>query len=238
MVAIAVEHVTSALPTTRRNGGNSALVARGRWMPERGTIPRQRHLDRCLVKGSGSMVRDLAESLERYRSYLRVLIDLQVSPHLRPKIDPSGIIQQTMLEAHQARPNFEETSDDLLPWLRRILANNLADEIRKLQTIKRGGGRELSLEQSLDHSSLMLERFVAKDQASASHRMTQQEEVLKLTTAMARLPQTQRDALILQHWHGFKLAEVAEKMGKSRVAVAGLIKRAIQTLREQLTEPD
>jgi len=184
------------------------------------------------------MVQDLAESLERYRSYLRVLIELQVSPHLRSKLDPSGVIQQTMLEAHQARPNFEENSDDLLPWLRRILANNLADEIRKLQTVKRGGGRELSLEQSLDQSSLMLERFVAQDQASASHRMSQQEEILRLTTAMTQLPQSQRDALILQHWHGCKLAEVADRMGKTRVAVAGLIKRAIQTLREQLAEPD
>lgn len=185
-------------------------------------------------------VRSVAnDPFEHYRAYLRMLVDLQMDPRLRGKLDPSGIVQQTLLEAHQAGAGFDATGDgDPLPWLRRILANNLADEIKKLNRAKRGGGREVSLEQAMEQSSLKLEAFVASDDPSPSHRLVKQEQVLRLTDALARLPEAQREALVLQHWHGWPLAQIAEQMGRTRVAVAGLIKRAIQALREDLAARD
>lgn len=182
------------------------------------------------------MPQEIVESFERYRNYLRMLVELQLSPRLRSKLDPSGVIQQTLLEAHQTIQAIDVTDDDRLAWLRRILANNLTDEIRKLHTVKRGGGRELSLEQSLEQSSLRLEKFIAAEHATASHRLVREEQLLQLTTAMSQLPAAQREALVLQHWHGHTLAEIASRTGRTRVAVAGLIKRAIQTLRERLVE--
>ncbi len=177
-----------------------------------------------------------ADALEKYRNYLRMLVELQLSPHLRGKIDLSGIVQQTLLEAHQAQPKFEAIGDDLLPWLRRVLLNNLADEIRKAQRVKRGGGRELSLACALERSSLKLEAFAIADQESPSHHLMKQEQILNLTAALARLPEAQREALILQHWHNLQLAQIAEQMGRTRAAVAGLIKRAIQSLRNDFKE--
>jgi RNA polymerase sigma-70 factor (ECF subfamily) len=182
------------------------------------------------------MPQELVESFERYRSYLRMLVELQLSPRLRSKLDPSGVIQQTLLEAHNTVRSVDLQDDTVLTWLRRILANNLADEIRKLRTVKRGGGRELSLEQSLEQSSLKLEKFIALDHATASNRLMRKEQLLQLTTAMSELPPAQREALILQHWQGHTLAEIAAQTGRTRVAVAGLIKRAIQRLREHLIE--
>jgi DNA-directed RNA polymerase specialized sigma24 family protein len=40
--------------------------------------------------------------------------------------------------------------------------------------------------------------------------------------------------LILQHWHGWQLSQIAEHMGRTRVAVAGLLKRALATLRDEM----
>ena len=179
---------------------------------------------------------DVASDLEKYRSYLRILVELQFTPVLRGKLDPSGVVQQTLFEAHQAQPDSEANGGDLLPWLRRILANNLADEIRKVQRAKRGGGRELSLERALEQSSLKLEAFAVADEVSPSDHMVKQEQILKMTAALSRLPDGQREALILQHWHGWQLAQIAEQMGRSLAAIAGLIKRAIQALREELGE--
>jgi len=46
------------------------------------------------------------EDLRRWRDYLAALARVQVDPRLRARIDLSGVIQQTLLEAHQTRARF------------------------------------------------------------------------------------------------------------------------------------
>jgi hypothetical protein len=54
--------------------------------------------------GSGmAELGDPGPSLERFRAYLSLLARLQLDPRLRGKVDLSGVVQQTLLEAHRAR---------------------------------------------------------------------------------------------------------------------------------------
>jgi RNA polymerase sigma-70 factor (ECF subfamily) len=171
--------------------------------------------------------------LERWRDYLCLLARVQVDPRLAGKIDLSGVVQQTLLEAFQ-QPVPPGLAGQEAPWLRRILANNLADALRKLHAGKRDIGRERSLEAALDASSARLEAWLAADQSSPSQRAEHNEQSLHLAAALARLPEAQRESLVLQHWHGWTLAQIAERLGRTKAAVAGLIKRGLQQLREQL----
>jgi len=175
------------------------------------------------------------ESLERYRDYLRLLAGLQLDPRLRGKIDLSGIVQQTLLEAHQAHEEvIDLPSDERVAWLRRILAHNLVDEVRKLTSDKRDARRERSLQAAIEHSSERLEEWIASAESAPSARLDRQERAVRLAEALGRLPEAQREAIVLQHWHEWSLAEIAAHMGRTRTAVAGLLKRGLSQLRVEM----
>ena len=180
---------------------------------------------------------DEDRNFEDYREYLRLLAQLQLDGRLQGKIDLSGVVQQTMFEAYQVRGNYERhDADHLAAWLRRILANNLADEIRKLMTDKRNVSRERSMEAAIEQSSLRLQDWLAAEQSSPSLHAQRQEQAVQLSAELAKLPIAQREALLLRHFQGRSLAEIAEHLGRSHAAVAGLLKRGLQQLRNQLAD--
>jgi RNA polymerase sigma-70 factor, ECF subfamily len=177
----------------------------------------------------------LSRGLERHRAYLYLLARLQLDPRLRGKLDLSGVVQQTLWEAHRApRAAVPAGDTELTAWLRRILANNLADEVRRCRAGKRQADREGSLEAALDASSARLELFLAANQSSPSQRAQRSEELLELAEALPRLPDAQRLAVELHYLQGWSLAAIAEHTGCSKSAVAGLLHRGLAHLREWL----
>ena len=71
-------------------------------------------------------------ALARYRGYLHVLARLRLGRRLRGRLDPSDLVQQTLLKAHQATGRCQARDDaGREAWLRRILNNTIADELRR-----------------------------------------------------------------------------------------------------------
>jgi len=176
-------------------------------------------------------------SFERYRQYLGLMARLNLDPRLQGKIDLSGIVQQTLLEAHLAKDQVrDQPSDKRLAWLRRVLVNNLNDEVRKVRSDKRDARREKSLQAAIEKSSLRLEALLATDDSAPAARLERQERAVRLAEALNHLPEAQREALVLQHWKAWSLAEIADHMGRTRAAVAGLLKRGLSQLRVEMQE--
>ncbi len=182
---------------------------------------------------------NLDQDLERFRDYLCLLARLQLDARMQGKVDLSGVVQQTLLEAHQALVRLPDRNAALkAAWLRQILANNLRDEVRKLSTAARDVDRERSLEAALEASSAQLGVWLAANQSSPSQQAIRQEELIALAEALARLPEDQRQAVELHHLKGLPLADVAWQLGRSKGAVAALLFRGLKKLRELLTHSE
>lgn len=179
------------------------------------------------------------DTLIRYRDYLALLARLQLDDRLRGKIDLSGVVQQTLLEAHQARDQFAGRSEEeIAAWLRRALANNLADEIRRLSAQRRDVAREQSLQAALDQSSARIDAWLAIEASGPDASLMRQEQAVRLAQALEGLTEDQRLAIEQHHLRGRPVAEVAESMGRSPGAVGALIARGLTKLREQLRDSD
>jgi RNA polymerase sigma-70 factor (ECF subfamily) len=177
--------------------------------------------------------------LERYRAYLECLTFIQIDPRLWRRFGWSDVVNQTLLEAYRDLAQLQQIDEvDRNRRLRRMLHNNLLDRIEHERAEMRDYRREASLDDALTGSSCNLQRWLATDTPGPDGRTDAAERAARLADALTRLPQREREALIMQKYHGFSLAQIAEHLQCTTGAVAGLHARALKRLRELLTDDD
>ena len=177
------------------------------------------------------------QALEKYRAYLETLTLIQIDPRLRGKFGWSDVIMGTLTEASRTLERIElMDSEEQRRLLRRMLVHNLRDEIDRWRAQGRDVSREESLDQAAGQSSCRLRDWIAAEESTPSEKLIKQEEALRVLEALSQLPEREREALVLQQYHGRKLAEIAENLGCTTNAVAGLQRRGRERLRELLSD--
>ncbi len=148
-------------------------------------------------------------------------------------LDPSDVVQETLLRAHAKFDQFRGNSPgELRAWLRTILVNELTRAARK--HLGRCEGLHESLQAVLDESSDRLETWLLAGEATPSHQALREEKLLLLMRAIEQLPQDQREAIELRHLQGLPPPEVAKTLGRTLASTAGLLRRGLTALREAL----
>ena len=169
--------------------------------------------------------------LAQYRNYTRLLARTLIGTNLRLQLDPSDLVQETFLEAHRDFPRFEgSTERELLAWLRRILARNLADQARHQKAGMRDYRRQESLERVLERTGHRVQQALLATASSPSAAAARREQAVLLADALAGLPPDYREVIILRNLERLRFEEVAARMGRSPGAVRMLWTRALERL--------
>ncbi len=172
-----------------------------------------------------------------FREFLHLAIRgqvIEVLPH-----DHSDIVQQTFLEAHQQQVAGKAPADPrhYRNWLRRILICNLTDRVRSSLRQKRDIRKEVRFTKRTDNGSEhpTLNQLVA-DLSSPSDVFSRGERSDAINIALDSLPKINQQVVRMRFFEGRSTHEIANSIGRTERAVAGLIHRSLQKLKEDLPE--
>ena len=179
------------------------------------------------------------QELQRFRPFLKALAERELEGDLRSKFDASDIVQQTMLQAMLAEKQWRGRDDaSKAGWLRAILRNVVHGVSRRFHRPGRSIDRERSIDQERRGGGGQDTSHAGRDfdgnHTSPSLAMQSDEERQRIALAIEKLTPEQRRALILRYWEDQSLAEIAQALGKSQDAVAGLLYRAMKVMRSEL----
>jgi RNA polymerase sigma-70 factor (ECF subfamily) len=168
--------------------------------------------------------------LAQHRNYLRRIIDVRLDARLRGRIDPSDVVQETLVVASRRIHDFlDRRPTSFRIWLRRKALEQLFDQRRFHRRQKRDVAQEISLN---DPSSMAIAVALIGDSAS---RQAMREELLKqVRNAMESLSETDREVLLLRHAEELTNAEAAEVMGIEPKAASARYGRAVLRLSTEL----
>ena len=157
----------------------------------------------------------------RYLSTLRRWAHGRIPPYARDLADTDDLVQVAVLRALEKVETFEPRREGaFLAYLRRILLNQIRDQIRRAAARPRREELDERVEASEESP---LERAIGSDILKAYE------------TALSKLPEEQREAVMLRIELGYTFPEIAEAIGSpSPNAVRMMITRALVRMSERM----
>ena len=172
------------------------------------------------------------ELLDSYRNYLRLLACASIDSEMQAKLDRSDLVQETLIKAHDRFDQFSgRTEQELAAWLRQILSRQLIDMTRRLRGATRDIHREMSMEQTLEASSLSLGGLITANGTSPSVSAQRRELAVVLADALSEMKPEYREVIMMKNIHDLTWQEIGNRMKRTPAAARMLWTRALVELR-------
>ncbi len=170
----------------------------------------------------------------RHRGRLRKMVAVHLDPRLVARVDPSDVVQETLMIAYRKLPGYlQQQPIPFYPWLRQIAWNRLVDLHRRhIKASKRSVTREEDWEMALsEHSTNQLaDRLMARG-LSPSHGAMREELRCRIQVALARLPTLYREVLVMRQLEQLSITEIAAALGIAEGTVKSRHFRALEKIR-------
>jgi RNA polymerase sigma-70 factor (ECF subfamily) len=186
-------------------------------------------------EGDASATRVL---FERHRGRLARMVNLRMDPRVRGRIDPSDVVQETLVAASQRMERYlAERPLPFYPWLRQIAWEKLVHlHDRHLRARKRTVTREQPFFPDIsDESAMILAERFAGAASSPSAAAVRKELRQRVQQALSQLSADDREILLERYLEQMPSKEIAAGMGISEAAVNMRHMRALERVRKLLS---
>jgi RNA polymerase sigma-70 factor, ECF subfamily len=177
----------------------------------------------------------LAESRESLCEY----VARRIPADLRTTLDADDLVQQAHIQVFRRITAFEVRGPDAFHrWVATIALHKLRDAIRHRRAARRAHAEAAVTPHGPsgqhDDSVIALLDIIEGTDQTPSRSAARHEAVAAVESAVAALPDDQRQAVSLVYLQGCSVAAAAEAMRRSEQAIHGLCYRARGQLREYL----
>jgi RNA polymerase sigma-70 factor (ECF subfamily) len=186
-----------------------------------------------LERARGNDASAIDELLRGHRDRLKRAVAVRIDSRLSGRVDPSDIVQDTLLEASQKLPAYlQKPAIPFYPWLRAIAMERLVRSYREhIVAQKRSVLREEIVFPGLsDDSRLELSDRIAEPGLRPDDKLSAQEMRLQMNAALDKLNVQQREILILKYLENMSPGEIAAALGITDRSVRRRHRQAIQSL--------
>lgn len=178
--------------------------------------------DPCSASGDGA---DLESTLQRHLPGLHAYVRLRAGRLLMAKESAADLVQSACREVLEDLSAVRFESEGMLRhWLYQAAERKIMDRARYWNREKRDAGREA---RGMDDSALV---DAYRSFCSPSRAAIAREEMKRVETAFAKLPESAREVIVLSRVVGLSHSEIAAQMGRSEGAVRTLLSRALARL--------
>src|SRR5262245_44252773 len=191
--------------------------------------------DSLLRQAQAGDQRAFEQLFARYRSFLHQVIALRLYPKLRPRIDPSDVVQETQLEVFRRLGDFLERQPmPFRVWLRKTACERLL-KLREhhVDAARRSVRREVPLP---ERSSLLLAQQLLAAGSTPSQQFSRREIARRMNDALAQLPEADREVLLMRNFEGLSYEEVGAALEIAPAAARKRYGRALLRLQQLLID--
>jgi RNA polymerase sigma-70 factor, ECF subfamily len=177
----------------------------------------------------------LARLFEHYRPRLERMLWSRMGQEVASRFDAADVLQEVYLDATQQIGGYiREPRVDVYVWLRALTWQRLAKfREQHVEAQRRSVHREIS---SLSLSSFVAVAQLLAGDTSPTQAAVREEVRAQLEAALARLPESDREVLVLRHFEDLSNHEVAQVLAVSDSAATMRYGRALFRLKELLLE--